>query len=127
MTGALSLTLSPLSHTWLIDIDGCVFAHNGHLRGVDILLPGVAEFWATIPSGDRIILLTSRTAQHAEHTQQALHVHGLRYDQIIFDLPYGERILLNDKKPSGLPTAHAINLTRDSGLTQVSVKTDQTL
>ena len=29
-------------------------------------------------------------------------------------MPYGERILINDKKPSGLRTSIAINKERDS-------------
>jgi len=31
-------------------------------------------------------------------------------------LPFGERILVNDKKPSGLKTAYAINKERDGEL-----------
>ena len=32
---------------------------------------------------------------------------------IIYDLPNGERLLINDKKPSGLNTAIAISTERD--------------
>jgi len=35
---------------------------------------------------------------------------------IIFGLPQGERILINDMKPSGLITAYAINKNRDEAL-----------
>ena len=31
-------------------------------------------------------------------------------------MPNGERILVNDIKPSGLKTAYSYNLTRDTGL-----------
>ena len=37
----------------------------------------------------------------------------IRYDHIIFDLPYGERILVNDIKPGGLQTSIAVNTQRD--------------
>ena len=119
-----ALTLSPLGHTWLIDLDGCVLEHNGHLHGEDILLPGVKEFWARIPASDTIILLTSRTEAHAETTRAALQRFGLRYDRIIFGLPFGERILINDEKPSGLQTAHAVNLPRDAGPSEIEVAID---
>lgn len=38
----------------------------------------------------------------------------LRYDYIIFNAPYGERILMNDNKPSGMETSKVIRLTRDN-------------
>ena len=31
-------------------------------------------------------------------------------------MPVGERIIINDKKPSGLITAHCINTERDKGI-----------
>jgi len=39
----------------------------------------------------------------------------LRYDYAIFDLPLGERIVVNDPKPDGLQTAIAWNVERDQG------------
>ena len=46
-----AIVVSALPHTWLVDVDGTVLAHNGHLKGRDVVLPGVAAFWATIPPG----------------------------------------------------------------------------
>ena len=40
----------------------------------------------------------------------------IRYNKIIYDMPNGERILMNDIKPSGLKTAYSYNLDRDIGL-----------
>jgi len=121
-----SITLSPLRHTWLVDLDGCVFEHNGHLRGEDVLLPGTREFWRQIPENDVIILLTSRDETQAEITRAALQRFGLRHDKIIFDLPFGERVLINDSKPSGLVTAHGINLSRDLGMIDLEISIDPT-
>ena len=121
------IVLSRLGHTWLIDLDGCVFSHNGHLRGEDQLLPGVTEFWTSIPTNDTIILLTSRTEEHAEQTERSLERYALRYDKIIYGLPFGERIVINDRKPTGLPTAIAYNLNRDHGLSQLRILIDQAL
>ncbi|OIQ90885.1 hypothetical protein GALL_272220 [mine drainage metagenome] len=111
----MTLTVSPLPKTWLIDVDGTLFAHNGHLAGEDRLLPGAKDFLAALPAADRVILLTARSEAHRAATLAALARHDLRYDDILFGLPVGERLLINDRKPSGLATAHAINLDRDQG------------
>jgi hypothetical protein len=110
------LELSPLPKTWLVDIDGTLFRHNGHLSGPDELLPGAAAFMGAIPPADRVVLLTARSSAHEAATRQALLAAGIRFDHILFDLPSGERVLINDAKPSGLQTAHAVNLVRDAGL-----------
>lgn len=113
---ATSIELSPLPKTWLIDIDGTIFKHNSHLEGHDELLPGVTEFMATFQTGDIVVLMTARSSNYREQTCNALERHGIRYDRILFDLPFGERVLINDVKPSGLRTAYAMNLVRDQGL-----------
>jgi hypothetical protein len=110
------IAFSPLPKTWLLDLDGVVFRHNGHREGPDEVLPGVQSFWRRVAPGDHIVLLTARSEAYREVTLEALARHGLRFDQILFGLPVGERILLNDRKPSGLATAFAVNLTRDQGL-----------
>lgn len=111
------LTLSQLGHTWLIDLDGTLLKHNGYLiDGEDTLLPGAAEFMERIPDGDIIILLTSRGKEIAEQTEAFLTASHIPYHHIIYDLPYGERVLMNDTKPAGLLTALAVPLQRDRGL-----------
>lgn len=109
------LNLSNLNHTWIFDLDGTLLKHNGHLEGQDELLPGVHELFETIPEEDYILVLTSRSAEYEETTKQFLKKCNLRYNNIIFDLPTGERILINDIKPRGLHTAIAVNLERDAG------------
>jgi beta-phosphoglucomutase-like phosphatase (HAD superfamily) len=109
------LVLSPLGHTWVLDLDGTLVKHNGHLTdGTDTLLDGASEFLARIPAGDLIIIVTSRTEQHRVKTEAFLAEHGIRYDHLIVGAPYGERIVVNDAKPSGLRTAHAISTPRDT-------------
>lgn len=110
------LVVSRLGHTWLIDMDGTLIRHNGHLDGLDEVLPGVLEFWALIPDEDIVILLSARDRQFAELTLDFFRAQGMRYDHAIFGLPTGERILINDCKPSGLLTAFAVNMQRDQGL-----------
>ena len=117
MSGAAStLTLSPLPHTWLIDVDGTVVRHNGHKDGGDVLLPGVRDFWRGLPDGDVVILLSARTEAERPATLAFLEGEGLRFDRAVFGLPSGERVLINDAKPSGLTTALAISVGRDEGL-----------
>lgn len=140
----MPLEISQLAHTWLIDIDGTIFTHNPNLSGEghapitgesddldiepqDTLLPGVAEFWSSLPTEDFVILLSARHPRYRSMTENALRKFGLRYDQILFGLPKGERILLNDAKPGGLLTAHAVNLGRDSGLSGLTFHIDPKL
>jgi excinuclease UvrABC helicase subunit UvrB len=121
-----NITLSALPKTWIIDVDGTIVKHNGHLGDRDDLLDGVKEFFAKIAAQDKIILLTARKKIYEEQLVIFLKNNGIRFDQIICDLPTGERIILNDKKPSGLKTAYAINVDRDAPL-EVKVKIDKSL
>lgn len=120
------LTLSTLGHTWLLDLDGSIVKHNGYkIDGQDSLLDGAREFLASIPEGDKIIFLTSRKAEYKEQTEEFLKGNSIRYDSILFDLPFGERILLNDEKKSGLITGIAINKERDSQIFPAIVLDDK--
>lgn len=111
---AKSIEVSALPKTWIIDIDGTICKHNGYkIDGHDTLLPGAKEFFTTISREDKIIFVTSRTREYAKMTEKFLKENGIHWDAIIYDLPYGERILVNDKKPSGLETSVAINTVRD--------------
>ena len=110
------LTLSPLAHTWIFDVDGTVCVHNGYKNGSDVLLDGVKELFAQIPPEDMIVFITSRKACEKEKLERFLTDNGLRFDHIVFDAPMGERILINDDKPSGLPMAYAVRKKRDAAV-----------
>lgn len=106
--------VSSLSKTWIFDLDGTLLKHNGYkIDGIDSWLPGAREFLQDIPESDMIIFLTSRTEEYRKITIDFLHNSKVRYNEIIFNAPYGERILVNDKKTSGLRTAIAVNTSRD--------------
>lgn len=108
------IIVSPLPKTWVLDLDGTVVKHNGYkLDGHDTFLPGAKEFLAKIPPEDMIIFVTSRTEDVRALTETFLSENDVRYHQIIFGAPYGERILVNDRKPSGLKMAIAVNPNRD--------------
>ena len=108
------LVLSTLGHTWLLDLDGTIVKHNGYrLDGQDSFLQGAKDFLAGIPDGDVIIFLTSRKKDCQGMTELFLKENGVRFYHIIYELPYGERILMNDRKPSGLNCAIALSNDRD--------------
>lgn len=108
------LELSTLPKTWIFDLDGTLLKHNGYkLDGIDTVLDGALEYLATIPLEDKIVIFTSRTDDYKEETLAFLHKHGIRYDEILFNMPMGERIVVNDRKPSGIDMAVAINVKRD--------------
>lgn len=121
-----NVVVSALPHTWLIDVDGTMLRHNGHKMGGDALLPGVLAFWDQIAPHDCVVLLSARTVDEMADTLAFLDHHGLRYDHVLFGLPKGERVLINDNKPGGLETALAINLPRDAGLASLKICIDQT-
>lgn len=110
------LELSPLSKTWILDIDGTLVVHNGHLKGGDVLLDGVKEFFEQLSPDDKVILLTARKEEYLPALKDFLKENNIRYDYLLTDMPMGERILVNDRKPSGLNTAFAINKDRDKDL-----------
>lgn len=111
------LVLSTLGHTWILDLDGTILKHNGYKDdGEDTFLTGTKEFLNKIPVKDMIIFLTSRTDDYKEQTLLFLKKHHIRYDHIIFNAPYGERILINDDKPSGLHMSIAVTGKRDSNI-----------
>ena len=121
------LVLSTLGHTWILDLDGTIVKHNGYKTdGGDSLLPGVDIFLKEIPEKDMIIFLTSRAEEYKEQTIRFLESNQIRFDHIIFNAPYGERILINDRKPSGLNMAMAISCERDKGCA-VSFTVDEKL
>ena len=109
------LVLSPLGHTWILDLDGTIVKHNGYkIDGVDTFLPGAKEFLNQIPEGDLVVFLTSRTDEYKDLTVRFLLENGVKYHYIIFNAPFGERILVNDDKPSGLRCSIAVGFERDA-------------
>lgn len=110
------IELSNLNHTWFIDIDGVIAKHNSYLDGQDVINENIIKFFKSIPINDTIIITTSRQKKHKKITETFLKNHKIKFHCVIYDLPPGERIVINDKKPKGLKTAKAINTTRDNFL-----------
>ena len=111
------LALSTLGHTWILDLDGTIVKHNGYkIDGEDSFLPGAESFLKGMPEKDMVVFLTSRTDEYKDLTVEFLKKNNIRYNHIIFNAPYGERILVNDDKPSGLKMGVVINKERDARL-----------
>ena len=110
----MKIEMSALPKTWILDLDGTIVKHNGYkIDGEDSLLDGARELLAQIRKEDCVIFVTSRKPEYKELTEDFLKKNHIRYDHIIYDAPYGERVLVNDNKPSGLKMAYAINGNRD--------------
>lgn len=110
-----TIILSTLSKTWIFDLDGTLVKHYGYKSdGYDTLLDGAKEYVAGIPEGDFVLILTSRTDEYRDLTLSFLKENGIRYDQLLFNIPMGERIVINDRKPSGIDMAVALNIDRDN-------------
>ncbi len=123
------LFLSSLPKTWIIDIDGVIFEHNKYKElqpdEDETPLPGVVDFFSRIGKPDFVILVTSRDERYRERTERSLKKADVCYNVIIMNLPVGERVVINDRKSSGLDTAFAINLRRNDGLKSVDIIIDE--
>lgn len=121
------LEFSPLAKTWILDIDGTLVKHNGYkIDGHDTLLNGVSEFFETLKPDDKVVLLTARKEEYLPALKTFLAENNIRYDYLLTDMSMGERILVNDRKPSGLDMSFAINKNRDADL-EINYKINENL
>lgn len=103
-------------NVWFFDLDGTILEYNLIFsEGIDRLLPGVKSLWSSFSKDDMIILVTARPSYLKEKTIEFLNENNIRFNHIIFDLPRGERILVNDTKPNGTKTALAWCVNRNNG------------
>ncbi|MDR2770293.1 MAG: hypothetical protein LBB08_02480 [Rickettsiales bacterium] len=123
-----NIAVSPLAHTWVLDLDGTLVEHNGYRADGDKWLPGALDFLRSIPADDYVLILTARLEPDApEKTKKFLAKHNVRYNEILFAVPQGERILINDDKPSGLCCAYALRLRRNDGPANIKIEIDKEL
>ena len=121
--------------TWFVDLDGTVLEHQSNdsldammdnypdiAHTFEKALPGVVEFFQSLPKRDKIIITTARLNSHIDHTLKVLNEIGMPYDEYIFEVQSGPRVVVNDIKPKytcgnerPLDTAYAINVMRDVG------------
>lgn len=126
------LRISPLNHTWILDFDGTLVRHNGYKDGVtntDEWLPGALDFLHSIPVDDYVLILTAREDEEdvRNRTIEFIRAANVRFNDIKFGMPMGERILINDNKPSGLVCSYAITPERNQGLEEFKLIIDENL
>lgn len=120
-----------LNKTWFVDIDGTLFRHKTDEELKNMVLCGSyaeeepiqegIDFLRSLPEKDVIVITTARSSAFREHTINALARFGVPFDQIIFDIGSGPRVVVNDVKPAGvvgnefdLSMAYSINVKRNS-------------
>lgn len=121
----MPLPLNELGGTFILDLDGVLVKHNGHLTPAgDQLLPGIKEFFSQLTPKDQVIIASARESRFAQATEKFLKDQGIIYKAIIYELPTGPRVLINDGKPGvpekNLPPCHTtfhLEVKRDEGLT----------
>lgn len=113
--------------TIFLDIDGTLIHHHGIPNSqtkfppqvLDGVLKKLGE-WNM--KGYYIILVTGRRESERPATIRQLEDAGIVYDLLITGIGRGKRIIINDLKPdSDDPTAIAINVKRNTGLSDVEI------
>ena len=131
------MEVETLNKTWFVDVDGTILHHHTN-DSLDKLIEeygddsfkyeqpivSAVEFFQDLPETDIIVIATAREKRHIDHTLNVLEYIGMPFDQWIFELGAGPRVVVNDIKPPGaagnkraLKTAYGINLDRDGGIT----------
>lgn len=121
------LVVSQLGKTWIFDFDGTLVEHNAYKTGEDRWLPGAKEFLQNIPVDDYVLILTAREIGSKAKTVHFLSDNCIRYNEILFEVPMGERIMFNDSKLSGLKMAYSVECTRNEGLGNIEIVIDESL
>ena len=113
--------------TFFIDIDGTLIVHKENLHNMILsemeVLPNVIEkFLEWRRDGHYIVLTTARAEGARYSTERQLSKVGIFYDKLIMGLTNGQRVLINDTKSDGVPSAVAYSITRDAGLGEVNIQ-----
>lgn len=110
-----------------LDLDGTCFSHTGDLydimtsKGV-YLLDGVVDFFKKCrEDGVYMVITTARPESLRAFTTAQMTKHGLWFDQLVMGLPTGQRVVINDNKPSGEGTARGICVERNLGLKKIDI------
>jgi hypothetical protein len=114
-----------MNKTFFCDIDGTLLKHHGDgclykaMKRPPEILPNVIDTldrWKY--KEHRIILTTGRPESMRDITIKQLEQVGIFYDMLIMGLPHGERIVVNDSKPSMSQTATGITVERNKGFSE---------
>lgn len=115
--------------TYFIDIDGTIVPnltmedlerYSKVPNYIQDLLPGVKKFFSSLHKYDVVIFTTARNNEFREMTERTLSFHKIKYNQLIMDLPAGQRFLINDTVNMFYQKAIAINVLRNHGMGDVT-------
>lgn len=107
--------------TYFVDIDGVLMKNAseifhpkwGESHPLEENVEAVNELYES--GKNKVILVTARLSEYREETERKLEELGIKYHDIIFDLPHAKRYLVNDYSGSNsYPTSIAVNVKRDS-------------
>ena len=112
--------------TFFIDIDGTIVSHKKNLHNMitndmEVLPEVIDKFLEWRKDGHYIVLTTARAEGARYATERQLAKAGIFYDKLVMGLTNGQRILINDNKPDGIPSAVSYAITRDAGLGEVDI------
>tara|TARA_R100001163_G_C4958742_1_gene123453 strand:+ start:86 stop:451 length:366 start_codon:yes stop_codon:yes gene_type:complete len=114
--------------TIFCDIDGTLVKHYSPLETtkpdfkMDILPGTLDKLIEWDKKGYNIILITGRREGARKETERQLREIGVIYDKLIMGIGGGMRYIINDRKPNGvIDYAHAINLTRNEGISDIEL------
>jgi hypothetical protein len=104
--------------TLLVDLDGTLVFHNANpLEDKDVFLPGaIAWLKDAKEKGYFIVLTTARAYTACLPIMKVLKEQGFIFDRLLFELPTGPRILINDGPEKGAVKAIAHNVPRNLGV-----------
>jgi len=113
--------------TFFIDIDGTLVSHKNNLynmvmNDMEVLPSVIDKFLEWRKDGHYIVLTTARAEGVRYSTEKQLSKVGIFYDKLVMGLTNGQRVLINDTKSDGVPSAVAYSITRDAGLGEVDIQ-----
>ena len=113
-----------MQHSTNEELDEMIFKFKDKSYLAEKPIASAIEFFKNRPKRDRIVIATAREKRHIEHTLKVLRHHGMPFDDYVFELGAGPRIVVNDIKPPGaagnkdpLKTAYGLDVERDEGIT----------
>jgi FMN phosphatase YigB (HAD superfamily) len=119
--------MNPRPKTIICDIDGTLVKHHlpvvnsSNLSSLEIIPETLRKISEWDAKGYNIILITGRKESMRRATEEQLSRIGIIYDQLIMGIGGGDRVLINDRKPTGEDTAFAINIDRDKGIGELNI------
>jgi hypothetical protein len=104
--------------TIFVDLDGTLILFNLEPERVTdrIIMSTMSYLIQKKAEGHWIVCTTARNKEHADLAIKNASIPLDFFDKIIYDLPMGKRILINDSKEGSSPSAEVIVLVRDKGM-----------